>query len=550
MDYFHWIKKEYDSSAMSIGMFEKLFLYGIDFKTSIPQDLEVISLVSEDGEVADELRDVIHGAIDGRMKMYPYWDLGEEDGPALFDISLYHRSFDCLKEVVIPIAEKPFIHTGFLLSFLKALHQSIKRGQVPQDEAKLLYERVARKAVLSMNFASPTTPESSSYLKYERPLVTNILEYNSMLEFISTLVTFQLDELLWDFSLRIDTVAKHIREQAFESFWIPFLQGLFAVFKRHNVSPSARHSKMLYQSLLRAYVLIYVHEKPTKQKCRLSVNCSCRDCVPLNEFLSDPLRDITFISVSEKRRLHLEKVLYRDGVDLAVMKQYEMHRGAWLERVKQAQCRLDAFDQDMLRTVLADEFMAIAGLGLVFDGEEPPAARTTPLPSSSKRHRSPAAAFSGTPEEQPSQTNAEIARMAAPCPTAASSSHPPPPEQNPTAIPDGERSAAPNNPSMPYRTTNPVPQPPMSQEPAPRPLRKLLPKPTMLEVSRSISASANWVRMNRSTSARNGSSSRPPPPLSSENPLPRSTVATIPNPIAGTKRKHIEVDVVDLTSED
>ncbi|KAI0173696.1 hypothetical protein GGR52DRAFT_572194 [Hypoxylon sp. FL1284] len=409
--------------------------------------------------------------------------LEEDDGPALFDISLYHRDFDHLKEVVIPIAEKPYINTGFVLSFLKALHQSIKRGQVPQDEAKLLYERVARKAMLGVKFATLTAPEHSSQMKVMQPLATNILAYDSMLKFISTLVALELDEHLRLFSERISQQAKQISKQTFKPFWISFLQGLFPVFKRHNVSPgtppdnnlSEPPGGLLVQLRPRASLKIDIHS-PLRQFVTCFPVPSIRR-QHLEEVHDWDRADCVTETVDEPQRNSSNPVLFSLLVTKRAAKLYKVRLDAWRRRRLQAEHQLEVFDQDMLRTVLADQFDAIMSMKLVGYGEGPQATQTTPQPSSSQRHGAPTAAFSGTPEDQ------------------------------------------------------------------------LAPKPSMLEVSRSISASANKLRMSRSISARSGSSSRPLPSPSGEGPLHRSTVATIPSPIAGTKRKHIEVDVVDLTGE-
>ncbi|KAI1774014.1 hypothetical protein F4818DRAFT_420545 [Hypoxylon cercidicola] len=558
-EFFSWIKEEYDSSAISIEDFQKLFTYGLGLHTTIFEDFEAIYAVSGGVETTDEVRDMISDAVDDRMVSYRKWELQEEDGPALFDLSLSQRDFNHLKDVVIPIVEKRSGRTAFVLGFLEALQQSMERGQIPHDEALGLYERVALKALEKLELTSITafepfsqkTPTMSKYeyppRKPEQPPATNYMTYDLMLGFFSTLIMFRFEEHPKLFSEKIRLQARRIKSREFNRFWLPFLQGLFPVFKQHQIKLTA--PRRMYQSILQAYLLNYVEELPLKPSLsRPTVRCSCGDCHALNRFLIDPNERVGRFPMAERRRRHVEACLSRYYVDCKTAteacgspytlvmtkttKHHEADVDAWRKRRLRAENQLGAFDRDMLETILADQFDDIMSMKHL-EREEEPAAQNGAAPAD----------LAGIPVDQLVQPKAETADM------TFSSSMLIPTSNLPTLPkPEGmsfgvamalsSRRTYPWKSARDYSSTSDI-----SEEPPP--------KRPMLEVSRRISQYANQVRASRiGSNPRNASSSKSSTSgrgYTSTGMLPRPTADMAPNLNAGMKRKRTEVETIDLT---
>ncbi|KAI1767563.1 hypothetical protein GGR53DRAFT_99628 [Hypoxylon sp. FL1150] len=601
IEFFTWIKEDYDNSVISIEDFEKLFTYAIDLEPTICRDFEAISAVNGDAETTSEIQDIIHHTIDDCTKSYREWDLEEAEGPALFNLSIYHRDFNHLKEVVVPIVEEHSFRTAFAFGFLQTLYQSIKCGQIPRDEAQPLYERVARKVVQNIDLTSLTTIDTSCQKtttypsqyafqyppprpELEQPQNTNSITYKSMLKFISTLVALNLKEDLKLFAEKVSRQANRIKGQEFHQLWIPFLQGLFLTFKLRKMTPSAPHWTQIYQSLLEAYVLNYVREEPPKPSLPPACTFSCKDCFAVNVFLADPDESVGYFNMSEERRRHVQarilgaradcetttEVTYRSPHTLVVRKTTKRHgaggRDAWLERRLQAGRQLGAFDQAMLRTVLAGQKKLDDIVSMKMLGREEP---RTSLPStSSHRYGGPPAGAEGLPATRVAVASSSLTSHL-PNPAAAAAA----------AGPARTWPSAPNHPSVPYRTpvraSQPIPTPARSWTSVPNypsipdrtPVRaapasyhtpqERPAKRPMLEVSRRISESANRVRASKDLEKRSASTSMSSPSSrrngvhsTPSRPTVSHTTTTIANPTPGAKRKHIEIEVIDLTGDD
>ncbi|KAI4860943.1 hypothetical protein F4820DRAFT_85370 [Hypoxylon rubiginosum] len=526
IEFFAWIKKEYDNSVISIGDFEKLLIYAMNIRPTICEDLEAIFAVNEDTETTGELHDLIYRTMDGCMEKYREWDLQEEEGSALFDFSLDHRDFDYLKEVVIPIVEEHSIDTAFAIDFLDSLHGSGKIGEIPQVEAKLLYERVARKVLLELDPKSlkdPPRKRATIYQhRYSPPKakqlsVTNYISLNSMLNFMATLISSELQDHLELFSEKMRSQAERIEGKELDEFWVPLLEGLFVILKYYKLSPSARHWTQIYQSVFRAYLLNYVKKLPPKPSLvRHYISCPCGDCTSMRRFLYDSNRRVGHFAVSEERRQHLLRHLCdyshvdceqktdrrRNPHTLTVVKtttKYDAYADAWEKRREWAAGQLEVFDQDMLRTVLADQYDDIVSMKPIM-----------PIASA-----------------PPSSEQQAAGQQASP------------------SVETETRPAAPNYASIPHGM--PI------KRPARYSWEELPPKRSMLEVSQRISETADRLRVRRGLKPRNAGPSRPSQSgrgNANSTTLPRPTAAMMgTNRDAGVKREHGEVETIDLTGD-
>ncbi|XXG93892.1 hypothetical protein Hte_000141 [Hypoxylon texense] len=513
-EFFAWIKKEYDNSAISIDDFEKLYgpiqdikglktdfyrlVYAIDLHSTVYKDLEAISIVTEDAEMTDEIRDIIYCTIDGCMENYRKWDLREEEGPALFDFALDHRDFNYLKEVR-------------------------RRGEIPGIESELLFKRVARRVLGELKPAYLTTAKGSPPKDATISPYADYITFESMLKFITTLISYGSEEHLELFGERVDSQAERIEAKELNRFWMPLLWELFAFLKKREIPPCAPHWRQIYQSVFTAYLLNYVGDLPPEPSlARRYGYCSCADCASMREFLCDPSEKVGRFAVSDKRRRHLEirldmsdvdckKATERNGIPytLVVTKTTLHHKAeveAWRKRRARAGSLFKKFDQDMLRIALEDQFDDIMSMKLI-EPEEEPASPNDLVPSASEQH---------------------------------------------AAVPVGLPAAPVFDRVLPSIETANMPP----KRPAPDTWEELPPKRSMLEVSRMISQTAEQLRASRASKPRNAGSSEPLPNvggvtrLAGFDTVPRPTAAMMgTNPLAGVKREHGELETIDLTSD-
>ncbi|KAI1374042.1 hypothetical protein F4677DRAFT_447687 [Hypoxylon crocopeplum] len=564
-EFFNWAKEEYNRSVISIDDYKKLFLHAVRLQPTLCQQYDAISTINGDVEPINKIQDIVSEAVNSCLRDCNTRDLQEEDGPAVFDLSLYHRDFSYLKTSVLPIVEKRISSTAFILGFLKALHQSMKCHQIPADEGRPIYEHIAQLALQSLQLTSLTadmnfltrnkTVEKPSRLGQRSASVvsrsripipkpstsaTNYISYNSMLRFISSLVDLKLEKHLGLLAEKVGSQVKQVKGQEFGLFWIPVLSGLLAILKKHKINLRTPPRWMqMYQSSFQAYLKNYVRDKPSKATFPDQlVCCSCRDCTSLNQFLADPNEKVGRFPMSKDRRAHLQSRIEYAKIDcthkkehwgnphtLVVTKttsQLDSSLDSWWQRRVQAENQLEAFDQDMLRTVLDDKFDEIMSMKSLEPKEQPVASNASA--SSPQGHRPPPTAVSSNPAAQLARLDAEISQLVGPSSSTPSTSHAAPPAPAP-------HSRAPG--STPQQTR---------------------PKRSMAEVSRAISETTR--RRATPSQEQSTSTSRPAPApapggssgAGTRGGAPSRPTTTIPNPIAGAKRKYI--DVIDLTGDD
>ncbi|KAI0842867.1 hypothetical protein F5Y06DRAFT_75227 [Hypoxylon sp. FL0890] len=524
IDFFKWIRGEHDNSRITTEKFEKAFLHALETQTALSQQYQAILAVEGEKEPTDEIHEVILRAVDECINSHKKFEqLFEEDGSALFDLSLHYHEFSYVKETVLPIIEGSSSWTALILGFLKALHQSMKRQQIPEDRAQPMYEHVARLALRDIDLASLIDVDNPSEEKdqggLERAdLTKQYVTYDSMLKFVSALIALKLEKHLELLAEKLGSQAKQINGHELSTLWIPLLQMVLPILELQMKSVLERHWIQMSQTLIKAYLRNYVKEKPLKPTLsRQRVPCSCRDCnMYLNPFLVSANERTGRFPIGEKRRRHLENKLYQADVDctaytersgnphtLVVTKTTEQHGealDAWWKRRNLAEKQFEAFDQKLLMTVLDDQFDEITSMKSLEPQEQAATSRGS-LSSSSQHPPVPPENVSGNPADQPRQLNAVIACLAGPSSTTPNASSTPKPTPTPTPLSSRSRTTA------------------SASRPAP--------SESMLDLSRRISESA-LQRTNQST--------------------PLGPPRTVPNPVAGAKRKYAEV--IDLTGDD
>ncbi|CAJ2501042.1 Uu.00g038950.m01.CDS01 [Anthostomella pinea] len=367
---------------------------------SLAREYEAIVSIGGDYEPPPGLENLISRAADTALDAIGDKTFSYEDGPALFDLAYYHKGWKYLKTSVLPVVESNIISTAFVLNFLKTLHQSMRRRQVPQEEAKSAYKKLAQLAI--QNFDSAASAPSAP--------TTSVSAHSSMLWFISSLFELGLEEQL---NLFLDAQwVGHIGGDEFKSLWIPLLQDLFHVIGKHGVLLSEPRWLVFYQSIITAYLFTCVGERPKETYSTKTVECliRCKDCTALNEFLADPTRQVGCFPLAKARRQHLHSRIEAAGdhcthetvrstrpETLVVTKRSsgcEADVKSWEERRVQAEKQLDAFDQQKLRVVLADLYQDIMSMAIL-ESEGIASGQTNS--SSTRNPRPPLAPVSGNP---------------------------------------------------------------------------------------------------------------------------------------------------------
>ncbi|KAI0148149.1 hypothetical protein F4776DRAFT_660322 [Hypoxylon sp. NC0597] len=466
IEFFTWIRGKHDDSHIPTEIFERGFLHTLRTQDTLSEQYQAILAVEGEKVPTDEIHDIISRAVDECIHSYPkYRPLFEEDGPALFDLSLYYHDFSYLEETVVPIVEIRRRCTAFVLGFARALYQSMKRQQVPQDRAQRMYEHIARLALEDVKLASLTIsdiPLSQRIQEKQKVTSKEFMTYDSMLKFVSALAALKLEnhlELLFE---RLLSEAEKINGHGFNTLWIPLFQTLLPILEQQKINLAADHWVQIFQPLLRAYLKNYVNEKPPKANMsRERVSCYCVDCtIDLNPFLASPSERIGYFRMSDRRRQHLENELQQARIDctthteilgspytLVVTKpktteQHEVALDAWWQRRNLAEDRLETFDQNLLRSVLGNQFDEIMSMKFL-ERQEQPTMSSRSLSSSSRHPPIQRSSVAVNPADQLRQLNAEIARLAGP------SSMTPHPSSTPKP-----RSSTPSRP--PQMIANPI----------------------------------------------------------------------------------------------
>ncbi|OTA97951.1 hypothetical protein M434DRAFT_26350 [Hypoxylon sp. CO27-5] len=451
IDFFAWIKGKHDNSRISTEKFKRGFLHALRTQATLSEQYQAILAVEGEMDPTDEIHDIISRAVNECIHSYPiYRPLFEEDGPALFDLSLYYHDFSYLEEIVLPIVEARRKSTAFVLGFIRALYQSMKRQQISQDRAQPMYEYAARLALQGIKLASlaiSDIPLSQKVQETERTgLTKQYMTYDSMLKFVSTLVALKLETHLELLAAKLHSEAEQINEQAFKELWIPLFQTLLPILAQQKINLLAGHWIQMFQTLLKAYLKNYVRDKPLKTNMsREKVSCYCADCkMDLNPFLASSNR-IGRFRMGEKRRRHLETKLYQAHIDctahtersgipytLVVTKTTRLYDAAldtWWWRRNLAEDQLETFDQDLLRSVLDNQFDEIMSMKFL-ERQEQPTMFGNSLSSSSRHPPIQRPSALNNSADQLRELNAEIARLAGPSSTTPNPSSTPKPSSS------------------------------------------------------------------------------------------------------------------------
>ncbi|KAI1465620.1 uncharacterized protein F4812DRAFT_461312 [Daldinia caldariorum] len=474
-EFFAWLGRQYDRSVISMDDFSKIFQLAFDLQPTIYRRWSALCDANVDLEEDQwcHLRSFVSRTVSECLELYrKQVQLQEEDGKALFGLSFYQLGLEYLKTTVTPILEAHGGLTAFLLGFLQSF--DFKYSQTPKEDMQAVYERIAHAALINLDLNALTSAEIPLDVRVNgrrSPRIPQYVTYKSMSRFILRLIELKLPNHLDCLAQGIANEIIKVQGYELDTLWMPLLHELLIAFEKRRAILQAPCWTRIYQSVFKAYVLNFVRQQP-------QTPCDCRYC----------------------------------STRYGSRAQYDVEMDCWHARRIYAESVFETFDQEMLQTVLGDQYSDIVNLKLLKPPQPTVCARQQRV-NACLLESTPATSYGRSPG--PSYT---------------------PP--NPYSPLDSSRLYM---ASSPYTAS---PPPPLGRL-APRPT----PKRSMLEVSRVISESANKRRSQSklSSPARHSSAGASSPAGGSNRTTSSRPTQMIPNPIAGDKCKFIEV--IDLTDD-
>ncbi|KAI5920064.1 hypothetical protein F4810DRAFT_684590 [Camillea tinctor] len=485
LGFFSWLRAEYDGSNVSLETLDQAFFAALNSQRNPGPRYQAIIAFIGDNETPTELESIISRAVDETLERSKFADLCDADGPALFDLLLYHKGFDYLQATAMTITENLSRKMGFMLGFLKRLSQGIRRSQVPRGAAESIYDHLAMLTISQIKYHSLKAlkfPEAKKG-KVSHVAVaiadTDYVAYDSFFEFICSLFQFKLAKHMDMFLSNLSAQAILIQDESFHSIWLPLLVDLIPVLEKYNANLSAPGWQQLYNSVLSAYLYNYVKIKPVNQpRIQRRVFCrkDCKDCRILNAFLGNDAETVAEFPVNRQRRHHIHSQLdsirsgcthetARDTIPetLVVVKRNtaQFAERKWHEREIKALENLAVFNQEKLRVLLGNSYQCITDLSMLNIDRPTHASLSVvyvPQPAAYSRPPPPI-----NPEQELSRVEAEIRRLAGP--STVSITQPSPSQPLPPALPFAQAIAA----IAPWQAPTQPPLPPPSSHIQPQP---------------------------------------------------------------------------------
>ncbi|KAJ8126286.1 hypothetical protein O1611_g7352 [Lasiodiplodia mahajangana] len=373
-----WSRQQLDKSAISFERLAIGFSRLVETQKSLDFQYQAILALHGDIDPNEELLELLRNAASKAVNHLEA-SCSYEDGLALFDLTLYlHDNLELLKSSIIPELMKSSSHlTAFMLGFIHRWRQSMQRKQISLNEAKPIYEDLVRLSIQNLSVSKMSHVEyvrqryenqDFAQLMTPTPLVT----YPMFRPFVLSLFQPGLEEQRKMFIEKISAEAKFIPPDRFEDLWIPLLQDLLFACQKLKISLSSPSWQRLYQEVLGCLLLRYVGKQPPNgNPVEKRVSCPCATCRRLNNFLTNPTEMVARFRLTFTEMNHIQYKLSVFGIDCTVeqdthgailfkkSRQAREQERLWEKRKLEAAKQLYAFDQQKLRTILADKYEAI-----------------------------------------------------------------------------------------------------------------------------------------------------------------------------------------------
>lgn len=234
----------------------------------------------------------------------------------------------------------------------------------------LLATKFSLKRVLSA-FARKIEVEGEWIEKFARALA-KVLYHGMKLDLRS-----DTERILSNISLETDQILLQARKpiHAFRCFFFPLLLSLARMLEANTLTTLASPYQQLFGQVLSSSITRYVglESKPQKDWARANVECICKDCRALNNFLSSPTEDSLRLARNGERRIHL-KFQAREirGVKtteertaLVITKDHTGYQSSykkWANRCDYVRKCLASWPSQYLKEILIDKYDVIMSL--------------------------------------------------------------------------------------------------------------------------------------------------------------------------------------------
>jgi hypothetical protein len=259
----------------------------------------------------------------------------------------------------------------------------MRRKQVSLDEAKPIYEDLIRVTIQNMPIYT-LGAEIGGFNNYEirgsDTQMAPVISYRILQPFVFSLFQPGLEEQRNLFIEKISVAGKFLPLISFKALWIPLFQDLLSASQKLEICLSAPIWQQVYQVVLESFLLNLVRRLPKPNFFRKTVSCPCVSCRELNKFLTDPTQEVARFHMTTQQRNHVNYKLSvfridcrgeQDGPSSALMtktdSRAEETQKRREERKLEAAEHLYAFDQQKLRTVLAEKYEAIMMMSVLGD---------------------------------------------------------------------------------------------------------------------------------------------------------------------------------------
>ncbi|KAK3346421.1 hypothetical protein B0T25DRAFT_461040 [Lasiosphaeria hispida] len=295
--------------------------------------------------------------------------VGERDGVAAVFLIRQYQDWDYLKANLLPILNEKVAASGFMLGALQEMVKYAAEGVFNLAECLQTYKKLAKQIVNTLNIAEDKSVFSPVRLSPVR-----------LADFFGDCIRFGWDDISAHLGLNIASQATRIPAPQLGGFWIPFIEHLLQTLKDADVPLSTPRYQDIACAIFEVFLDKFVGKEPTPNTSlrRPRVDCSCSDCVWLNEFLESSDQSVGNFPVAKARRRHLHNML--DGVHADVthlterhgspytlvvtktFKENEIAKKKWSKRFDAAKQVFAKLGEVQLRALLGDEYDKITGM--------------------------------------------------------------------------------------------------------------------------------------------------------------------------------------------
>lgn len=305
----------------------------------------------------------------------------------------------------LPIVEKKMQCSSFVLGFLGELRKPCDNIILPTDRVVPLYRAVANLVDTSMDFAalkseaglkltSTKTKRSRQYTitPPSRDELRTVVSHQLLADHFSALIQISTDadDLVRPLTSKIIAAVPRFAPTELNLLWLPFLRSLLSVLGSHQVPFSTPYYQHLFRTVSATYITKYVGREPTQETnlARPRVNCDCRDCGPLNDFLVSTTENVARFRIGKQRRHHLHQKLDAAQIDcthttlregspqtLVVTKTFKYNalaRKLWTSRRAEASALFALFPQVRLELLLGQDYSKIVNIEQISAVRRPP----------------------------------------------------------------------------------------------------------------------------------------------------------------------------------